>query len=522
MIQKRFFPVVAAFAIALPFGVVAQERPDITLAVDNLWQTMDPVIGISTSGARVHYNVFDTLIARNRWEDPNGATLVPQLAVKWERKTPMIWEITLRDGVKFHDGHVMDSEDVAFSMSEERLWGPEPQAPRGKRYAANIIRVEATGPLTVEVELDIADPTFPNRLATPLGFVLPKHYYEEIGTDAFGQMPMGTGPYKVTGFDPSTELTAVAYDEYWNGPVPAASLTYRIVPEYSTRFAGLVTGEFDIIVSIPADQVDQVENAEGVSVLSKSIENYPMFAFNMLEDDETIPDNPLTDPNLRKAMVSAIDRDAIVTALWGDATFVPTPFNFPEYGAYFDPDRERAFPFDPDKAATLLAASDYAGEELEWHITRGFYPNYEIAAEFMIEQWRDVGINVKMTVVDNFSLAYERPFHMLNMSMSSDFSGDPWRPLWLDWGPESSRVKAKHKTYVPTDKFLELGEAFVQAQDFDTRKAAYLDLVAEWEDMTPGMYLWRNVVTYGVRDGLDWDPGNSAVTIFDNRFLKTE
>ena len=177
MIQKRFFPVIAAFAMALPSSASAQERPDITLAVDNLWQTMDPVIGISTSGARVHYNVFDTLIARNRWEDPNGATLVPQLAVKWDRKTPMIWEITLRDGVKFHDGHVMDSEDVAFSMSEERLWGAEPQAPRGKRYAANIVRVEATGPLTVEVELDIADPTFPNRLATPLGFVLPKHYY---------------------------------------------------------------------------------------------------------------------------------------------------------------------------------------------------------------------------------------------------------------------------------------------------------------------------------------------------------
>lgn len=522
MIHAKILNITFALAMALPAAVFAQDRPEITIAVDNLWETMDPVIGISTSGARVHYNVFDTLIARNRWEDPDGATLVPQLATKWERKTPMIWEFTLREGVKFHDGHVMDAEDVAFSMSEERLWGDKPLAPRGKRYAANIIRVEATGPLTVEVELDIADPTFPNRLATPLGFVLPEHYYTEVGTDAFGQMPMGTGPYKVVSFDPSTELTAVAFDDYWNGPVPAESLNFRIVPEFSTRFAGLVSGEFDIIVSIPADQVEQVDNAEGVSVMSKGIENYPMFAFNMLDDDETIPNNPLTDPNLRKAMVSAIDRDAIVQALWGDSTFVPTPFNFPEYGDYFDPDRKRAYPFDPERAKELLAASDYDGEELEWHITRGFYPNYEIAAEFMIEQWRDVGINVKMTIVDNFSLAYERPFHMLNMSMSSDFSGDPWRPLWLDWGPNSSRVTAKHKTYVPTDKFLELGDKFVKAQDFDSRKAAYLELVAEWEDITPGMYLWRNVVSYGVRDGLDWDPGNSAVTVFDNRFLKVQ
>lgn len=511
-----------ALATALVAPAMAQDRPDLTIAVDNLWETMDPVIGISTSGARVHDNLFDTLAMRNRWEDPDGAELVPWLATGWERKTPMIWEITLREGVKFHNGDVMDAEDVAFSMSAERLWGPEPLAPRGTRYAANIVRVEATGPLTVEVELDIADPTFPNRLATPLGFVLPKDYYAEVGTDAFGQKPVGTGPYSLVSFDPSTELTAEAFDEYWNGPVPAASLTFRIVPEFSTQFAGLVSGEFDIITSIPADQIGQVENAEGVKVLTKSIENYPMFAFNMLEDDETRPDNPLADVNLRKAMVAAIDREGIVTALWGDATYVPAPFNFPEYGDYYDPDRKPAISYDPERAKEFLAQSDYDGEELDWHITRGFYPNYEVAAEFMVEQWRDVGINVKLSIVDNFSLAYERPFDLLNMSMSSDFSGDPWRPLWLDWGPDSSRVNAAHKTWVPSDRFLELGEAFVQAQDFETRKAAYLDLVAEWEDITPGMYLWRNVVSYGVREDLDWDPGNSAVTIFDKNFLKVE
>ena len=138
----------------------------------------------------------------------------------------------------------------------------------------------------------------------------------------------------------------------------------------------------------------------------------------------------------------------------------------------------------------------------------------------MVEQWREIGINVRMMIVDNFGLAYKRPFHMLNMSMSSEFSGDPYRPLWLDWGPFSSRTRAKHKTWTPSDKFLEIGERFAAAQDFSSRNAAYLDLVAEWEDITPGMYLWRNVVSYGVREDLNWDPGNSAVTIFDSMYLK--
>lgn len=501
-----------------PLRAMAQTRPDLVIAVDNLWETMDPVIGISTSGARVHSHLFDTLVRRNRWDDPDGTELVPWLATSWERTTPTVWTFQLREGVKFHDGHVMDAEDVAFSISAERIWGPEPEAPRGTRYAAGIIRVEATGPLTIEIETETPDPSIAYRMVTPIGFVLPKHYYEEVGRDAFGQKPMGTGPYKLVSFDPSTELVAVAFDDYWNGPVPAECLTFRIVPEFSTRYAGLAAGEFDVIVSIPSDQIELVRNTPGIRVMEKSIENYPMFAFNTL-NTEDLPDNPLTDPNLRKAMVSAIDREGIVDALWGDATFVPTPFNFPEYGDYYDPDRKAAFSYDPDRARELLAMTDYDGEELIWHITRGFYPNYEVAAEFMVEQWRDIGVNVRIRIVDNFSLAYERPFHMLNMSMSSEFSGDPYRPLWLDWGPDSSRVNAAHKTWVPSDRFIEIGERFAAAQDFETRNAAYLELVAEWEESTPGMYFWRNVVSFGVREDLVWDPGNTAVTIFDKMYM---
>lgn len=67
-------------SLALPIGAGADDRPEITIAVDNLWATMDRVIGISTTGARVHSNLFDTLVRRNRWEDPEGKTLVAWLA----------------------------------------------------------------------------------------------------------------------------------------------------------------------------------------------------------------------------------------------------------------------------------------------------------------------------------------------------------------------------------------------------------------------------------------------------------
>ncbi|MGV0820658.1 ABC transporter substrate-binding protein [Martelella sp. AMO21009] len=501
----------------------AQEdsRPDFAFAVDNLWSTLDPVIGLSTTGGRVYGNVFDTLVKRNYFEDPEGNTIIPGLATSWEQVTPTTWRLHLREGVTFQNGDPMTAEDVAFSLSEERLWGEKPLAPRGKNYARGLVGVTVVDDYTVDLETAFPDPTFINRLTTPIGYVLPKDYYESVGTEAFGQKPIGTGPYMITDFDPSDHAVAVAYDDYWDGAPPLKSVTWKIVPEFSTRYAGLVSGDYDLIMSVPIDQLEAVEATDGVHLIVNQIGNYPMFAFNTLTI-EGMDDNPLVDANLRKAMVMAIDRDAITEALWNGMTFTPTPFNFPEYGPYFDPDRKATYGYDPERAAEFLAESDYDGQTLTWNIVRGFYPNYEAAAEYMVEMWRDLGINVELNIVDNFSLAYQRPFHMLNMSMSSEFTGDPYRPLWLDWGPSSSRVTAAHRTWTPTEAFLADGERFERAQTFEEKNAAYLDLVKDWEDVTPGMYLWRNVQTFAMSDKYEWDPGSSQLTIFTSDFLTIE
>ncbi|RUT35047.1 ABC transporter substrate-binding protein [Arsenicitalea aurantiaca] len=520
-IQRLLFVLAASFLLAFGIsGAQAQEdaRPPFVFAVDGLWPTLDPVIGISTTGGRVHTNIFDTLVRRNYDEDPEGNTLVPGLAESWERTSPTVWTLTLREGVLFHNGEEMTSEDVAFSLSAERLWGEEPMAPRGSNFARGLVRVEATGPYTVELETEFPDATFIARLTTAIGFVLPKAYYEEVGTDAFGQAPIGTGPYQLTEFDPSERAVAVAFDEYWGEPAPFSQVTWLVVPEFSTRLAGLASGQYDLIINVPIDQQDVVASTPGVKLLVNQVGNYPMFAFNTLTVDG-MDDNPLQDANLRKAMVAAIDMNEITEALWDGQTFTPTPFNFPEYGDYYDAEREAAIGYDRAQAEAYLDASDYNGETLIWHVVRGFFDNYETAAEFMIEEWRDLGINVEMRILDNFALAYERPFHLLNMSMSSEFTGDPYRPLWLDWGPSSSRVTASHRTWEPSEAFLEAGERFERAEEFEERNAAYLDLVAAWEDVTPGMYLWRNLQTFAMREDLDWTPGNTQVTVFDARFV---
>ncbi len=510
---------VAALGIAAP-AARADDRPTLTIAVDNLWATLEPMIGFSSSAYRFNQNIFDTLISRDFIADPEGSVFVPWLIEDWSQDGTL-WTLKVREGVTFHDGRPLTAEDIAFTLSAERLWGPDAIAPRGRSFMRNTVRVEAVDTYTVEIETGFPDPVYLRRFSDQIGMVVPKDF-AGMTPEQFGQTPVGTGPYRVVEFSSGDRLVMEAFDDWWGGAPPISRITWTIVPEPSARFAGLVSGEYDMIVSIPSDQEAVFDQYPDITLIKRSITNYPMFAFNTLIT-ETEPDNPLADANLRKAMVSGVDLPAIIEALWGDATYQPAPFNFPEYGPhYHDPDRQPAYGYNPERARELLAQSDYAGETLIWKITRGFFPNYELAAELMVEQWRDLGVNVQMAVVDNFNLAYERPFHLLNMSMGSEFSGDPLRPLWIDWGPGSNRVDANHRTWAPTERFLELGQAFERETDLDRRRDLYLELVAEWEDVSPALYMWRNVLTWAHRDGMRWTPQNNSGMRFYGDYIAFE
>lgn len=509
MITRRTFGKYSLGAGALgllsPGVAFAQgTRPTLTVAVDNLWANINTINGISTTTRRFFPNIYSHLVERDYIADPEGLVLKPGLATEWSRDGK-VWTIKLREGVKFHNGETMTAEDVAFTLGPERLWGEKPFEPRGKTFAAGFVRVEAKDDLTLELETAREDPNIPGKLTGYIGFVVPKKAYLEMGVDAFGQKPIGTGPYRVTLFRSGEVLEMEAFDDYWEGPPPADKIVWRIVPEFAGRMAGLVSGEFDFMANIPTDQEAQMETYRNVTLARALAGNYPAFAFNTRADP---PDNPLVDVNLRKGMVQAIDMDAIVKALFGDTTFHPAvPFNFPEYGRFYDPDMPNPLPYDPEAAKALIAKSGYNGQPLQWHITRQFYPNYEAAAEIMVEMWRQVGVNVVAEILDNFELVYQRPYHLMNMSMSTDFiPGDPYQPLWLDWGPTASRSTASWKTWDPTPEYLAAGKEFEAAIEFEDRKTAYLKLSQAWQDVTPGYYMWKSVYNWAHRSDIGFVP----------------
>ena len=485
---------------------IAEERPDMVVAVPGIFRTMEPIDGNSTNAARIQPNIFDQIVTRNFDTDPEGAELRPALATSWEQVDDFTWHFKIREGVKFHNGDVLTAEDVAFSIGEQRVWGKDSLVPIGKRYTASFASVAAIDATTVEVKTSVNDPNLPYRFITPLGWVVPKDHYLEVGPEAFGQNPVGTGPYKVIGYDATGFIKLEAFDEYWGGKPPFASVEFRAVPEYSARIAGLVAGDFQMIVGIPVDEVETAKSYDGVNYLSQRIGNYVMVAYNTLELPD-FPKNPVADVNLRYAMTSAIDRETLTKSLWGDETYSPAPFNFPDFPAYFDPNIKPKIPFDPEAAKAYLAKSNYKGEEFQVNVTRGAYPNFGIAMEYIVEQWNAMGINARLNVVDSWPLALKHPFGLLNMSMTTTFDGTPTRSIWGFWGPNSARAtRAKDKSWAPPARFIELGEQYLAETETEKKVKLFREMVDIWETEQPALILWRRVANWATADNIEWSP----------------
>ncbi|MEQ3624800.1 MAG: ABC transporter substrate-binding protein [Celeribacter sp.] len=517
---KPLLALVGAVATVVPAS--AQERPDIVVAVPGIYRTMEPIEGNSTNGSRIMPNIFDQIVTRNFAEDPEGAELRPSLATEWEQVDDLTWRFKIREGVQFHNGATMTAEDVAFSIGEERVWGDDALVPIGKRYTDSFASVEAIDPTTVEIKTDVNDPNLPFRFITPLGYVVPKDYYLEVGAEAFGQAPIGTGPYMVEGYDATGFIKLAAFDDYWGGTPPLNSVEFRAVSEYSARIAGVVADDFQMMSDIPVDEVETVQGYDNVTYLSNPIGNYIMVAYNTLELADH-PTNPVADVKLRYAMTAAIDRDALTSALWGDETFSPAPFNFPDFPAYYDPEIGAKISYDPEAAKAYLEESGYDGTEFMVNVTRGAYPNFDLAMEFIVEQWNAIGINAKLNVVDSWPQALQHPFGLLNMSMTTTFDGTPTRAIWGFWGPDSARATRENdRSWSPPEEFVAIGEKYLAETDTAKKVELFRQMVDIWETEQPALILWRSVANWAISDALEWTPVASPWILLGPDYVKVK
>jgi len=507
-------------ALILPMGqaqaqaqaqAAGDTRPNLTVAVNELARTLDPAAGNGNVDVRIYYSIFDTLIRRdfNHPDANGGAKLVPGLATSWSWTTPTTFDVKLRTGVTCHDGSPFNADDVLATFSPERLWGPDAYYAEGPAYFGTLRKVEKVDDTTVRFTTAEHDASLEQRLSSYMSFVICDEAWNKYKKDgvaakvwmddaakALRWNPVGTGPYKFAGYQKNDHVTLEAFDAYYEGKPAAKKVVFKSVPEVAARVAGLVAGDYDIAAEIPPDQWQALAAYKDLALKTVPLENSHVVVFNT-------NDPLLSDKKLRHALSLAIDRQALIDALWKGKTYAPNGYQLPSFGNLYDKNRV-GYAYDPEQARKLLQQSRYKGQEISYRLIPNYYLYNVEAAQIMQEMWRAVGINVRIDFVDSFKDVRKPGVQMFAWSNTYRIP-DPTGSLLILWGADSEAQKSQ-KLYTANPQFNTLAKTLYTATDPAQRRATYTKVLDIFEDDMPMTMLYNPVTGYAMKKKVVWQP----------------
>ena len=473
---------------------LSQEPDHLVVAVQKNPDTLEPMRDFSNVAMRVVYNVAETLIER---DFKNDHKLVPGLAVSWERVDDRTIDFTLREGITCHNGEALTAEDVAFSFGEERFLGEE--AP-GKKIGAillgNLEKPEVLATHKVRIRSKVPDALLENRLASYTSQIICKDAYLAAGDwDSWSRNPIASGPYRIAEFKPGETLRIQRFADYWGPSAPVESVTFKVVPEVSTRLAGLMAGEFDIVTELPPDQLAEVDARSGFETSGGAIRNIRILLYDSMEG------SALEDRRIRQAMNLAIDRQLIVETLFHGRTEVPRGMQFAGYGDMYIADHP-TLAYDPKKARALIEQAGYKGAPITLRTVGSYYTAELDTSRAIVSMWKDVGLNAQLAVVENWDQVYEdNPARNAQNSSSTGFLNDPVGHLWRRFGPNDTTQK---RSFWSHEEFNRLGKTLERSTDKAERKDLVRKMLQIVEEDPPGAMLFALPIFYGKSEKVAW------------------
>ena len=326
--------------------------------------------------------------------------LKPELATGWEiSEDNLTYTFTLREGVKWHDvppvnGREFTSADVKATF----------EAILAEGHQANLLeRVESIDtPDDYTVVLNLSAPFAPliNNMASHFMWILPAEAFEE-GYDRASTV-IGTGAFILDEREVDVTTTYVANPEYWDVGFDGEPLPYL------DSFEQLVMNDTQqVIAAFQAGEIDLMTNGLPVELYDQLKEDFPEAFYGewidagMGQVGVNMAREPFNDLRVRQAISLAIDRELMGQTIRGGGT-IPTnvspaqaDFSLPE------DEREELLQYDPERARELLAEAGYPdGLDATLIATDRYGALYTAQTEWLVEDLKEVGINVELELLD--------------------------------------------------------------------------------------------------------------------------
>lgn len=432
--------------------------------------------GTDAQSERVGALIYDALVHKD-----DRYNLQPWLATSWERPNALTWIFHLRNGVRFHDGKAMTADDVAWSI--ESMTDGTLITAKGGAFA-DVASVTVRDPLTVEVRTIHADASLLFNLSDGLFGIVEKGARRDEGLH-----PVGTGPFKFVSQVQDKEVVVERNADYWAGTPKIARVRFEVVPDNITTALELKKGSGDAESNaLTLDEVHALTNAPNAHVESGPGSAVMYVNFN-------VNDPVLHDVRVRQAIACALDKPALITALWrGEA--VPAETLLPKgHWAAADDASLPQYPHDVARAVKLLDAAgfkpDKDGVRLRFTLKTSTDETTRLLAQAVQQQLREAGIALTLRpaefgtfYADITSGAFQ--MYMLRWIGSND-DPDIFRYVY---GSGSFPPKGGNRGRYKNARVDALLEAAAAETDQETRRRDYVEVQQILATELPGIPLW--------------------------------
>lgn len=378
---NRTAPLVLALAL-LVGGLASAQSGTLEIAVDQAPVGLDPHVVTAFSSIAVLEQVYEGLIEFNA-----DLEIQPALAESWSVSDDgLTYTLQLRENAAFHNGRAVTADDVVYSF--ERIMAEDTGSPFASRFTS-VANVRADDEHTVVFEL--AEPFAPFLSTLDALYVVPREAAEAEG--GLDQNVVGTGPFMLDEIVPDTSVRLAANPDYYREGLPrVAALRYHVVPEASTRAAGIRTGTYHLLPTVDPATAETLRNVPNMTLLTTQDLAYSLLGLN-------VEVAPFDDPSVRRAMNLIVDRSEVVAAVYlgnaapgGPLSPALTEWALPvgEFECYA-PDR--------DEAQRLLAEAGAEGFELEI-LTFGTIREVSDLAQVLQAQLSAAGVEASVNVAE--------------------------------------------------------------------------------------------------------------------------